>query len=110
MHLRLAAAAAAAALLASAGPAGADDPTWTAKLVARTDVIAAKVAKVRGLKIKRHDRQGRDRRRPASGRASWLRMDEDATPAERAADAAVGQALGPGADGPPTSTRWSSIS
>lgn len=93
MHLRVVAAAAAAALLASAGPAGADDPTWTAKLVARADEIAAKVATLRGLAIKRTiDKGVMD---DAGLRARiLLRMDEDATPAERAADAAVAKRWG----------------
>ncbi len=79
--------------VAAAAPARADDATWTAKLVARADDIAAKVATLRGLTIKRTiDKGVMD---DAGLRARiLLRMDEDASPAERAADAAVAKRWG----------------
>ena len=90
---RVALAVAAVGALATAGPARADDPTWTAKLVARADDIAAKVATLRGLAIKRTIAKGVMDDAGLRARI-LLRMDEDASAAERAADAAVGKRWG----------------
>lgn len=82
-----------AAVASAAAPARADDPTWTAKLVARADDIAAKVAAMRGLAIKRTIDKGIMDDAGLRARI-LLRMDEDASPAERAADAAVAKRWG----------------
>lgn len=68
-------------------PAAADDD-WTGKLVARADDIAAKVARMRGLKIKKPIPKGV--MTDDQLRARILdSMDDDTTPAERAAEAAM---------------------
>ncbi|MBK9030847.1 MAG: hypothetical protein IPL61_05820 [Myxococcales bacterium] len=89
----LAAGAVVGLLLASLAARADDDPTWTAKLVARADDIALKVARARGLPVLRTiDKGVMD---DAGLRARiLLRMDEDAPPAERAADAAVAKRWG----------------
>lgn len=77
---------------ASARPARADDD-WTAKLVARADEIAKKVAKLRGLKIKKPIAKGV--MTDAQLRERILeRMDEDSTPRERASEAAMAKRWG----------------
>lgn len=69
------------------------DDDWTAKLVKRADEIAKKVAKRRGLKIKRTIAKGV--MTDDQLRARILeRMDEDTTPRERAAEAAMAKRWG----------------
>jgi hypothetical protein len=83
-----------AALAVAAPPAVADvEPDWTAKLVARADVIAAEVAKIRGLAVKRPIAKGVMAEDALRARL-LARMDEDAPPAERARDAAVAKRWG----------------
>lgn len=83
------------------GPVGADpapapavsDPDWLAKLIARTDEIAAKVATVRGLKLLRPIAKGVVD--DAQLRARILaKMDEDSPPAKRALEAAAAKRWG----------------
>ena len=95
MQLRTTLAVAGALALTLAAPPGAaaDDPDWTAKLVARADEIAAKVAQLRGLAVKRPIAKGVMDDAGLRARI-LLRMDEDAPAAERAADAAVAKRWG----------------
>ncbi len=83
---------AAVAWLLGCRPARADDD-WTAKLVARADVIAKKVAKLRGLKIKRTIAKGVMTDEQLRARI-LTSMEEDTTPAERAAEAAMAKRWG----------------
>ncbi len=86
-----------AALLVGVGavqaPARAADDDWVTALLARTDVIAAKVAAVRGLALKRPIAKGVVD--DVQLRARILaRMDEDTPPARRAVEAAVAKRWG----------------
>ncbi len=81
------------ALGAARTPARAAGDDWVTELIARTDVIAGKVAKVRGLKLKRPIEKGVVD--DAQLRARILaRMDEDTPPAERAVEAAAAKRWG----------------
>ena len=83
------------------GPVGADpapaaavsDPDWLAKLIARTDEIAAKVATVRGLKLLRPIDKGVVDDDQLRARIV-ARMDEDSPPAKRALEAAAAKRWG----------------
>ena len=86
-----------AALASAAAPARADQVAapsdWTAKLVARADDIAVKVAKLRGLAVKRVIDKGIMDDEGLRARI-LLRMDEDSPAAERALDAAIAKRWG----------------
>ena len=88
-----------AALTTAAAPALADQAAapapadWTAKLVARADDIAIKVAALRGLAVKRVIDKGIMNDEGLRARI-LLRMDEDSPAAERALDAAVAKRWG----------------
>lgn len=84
--------AAALAGLTACRPARADDD-WTAKLVARADAIAKKVAKLRGLSIQRPIPKGVMTDEQLRARIVES-MDQDSTPAERAAEAAMAKRWG----------------
>ena len=66
----------------------ADEPAWTARVVARGGEIGKKVAKLRGLKIKKPIEMG-VMDEAALRERILLRLDEDSPPAERAAEAAM---------------------
>ncbi|HVV86003.1 MAG TPA: hypothetical protein VHE35_23245 [Kofleriaceae bacterium] len=85
-------AATAALLLAVSDHARADDD-WAAKLIARTDTIAAKVAKLRGLALLHPIEKGLMNDDQLRARI-LARMDEDSPPAERAAEAAAAKRWG----------------
>lgn len=91
--LALGAALLAAAAIAPdrAGAADADD--WVTQLIARTDVIAAKVAKIRGLALKRPIEKGVVNDDQLRARI-LARMDEDNPPAKRLVDAAAAKRWG----------------
>jgi hypothetical protein len=86
-----------AALAIALGPArpaaGAADNDWVTQLLARADVIAGKVAAVRGLKLKRPIAKGVVTDEQLRARI-LTRMDEDSPPAERAIEAAVAKRWG----------------
>lgn len=75
---------------AAPDPAGAD---WVAQLLARADDIAGKVAKVRGLPLKRPIAKGVVDDDQLRARIV-ARMDEDTPPAERAREAAAAKRWG----------------
>jgi hypothetical protein len=73
---------------AVAKDSGKDDAAWSTRAVSRGGEISKKVAKLRGLKIKRPIAMGV--MNDAQIRARLLeRLDEDSPPAERAAEAAM---------------------
>lgn len=83
------------ALVLAAAPerARAAEDDWVKQLMSRADVIASKVAAVRGLKLKRPIEKGVVD--DAQLRARILeRMDEDTSPAERAIEAAAAKRWG----------------
>lgn len=90
--MRLLLVAAALAGLTACRPARADDD-WTGKLVARADAIGKKVAKLRGLSIKRPIPKGVMTDEQLRARIVES-MDRDSTPAERAAEAAMAKRWG----------------
>ena len=92
--LALSAALLAAAAVVAPDPAGAaDSDDWVTKLIARTDVIAAKVARLRGLTLKRPIEKGVVNDDQLRARI-LARMDEDNPPARRLVEAAAAKRWG----------------
>ena len=84
---------AAAAVVAPERAGAADSDDWVTQLIARTDVIAAKVARLRGLALKRPIEKGVVNDDQLRARI-LARMDEDNPPARRLVEAAAAKRWG----------------